>query len=278
MDISQSVWNESDDNNNSASPDGAPEGMAPSGVNNLIRADRGAIKRWYNQTVPLLTGGSSTAYTLTYGVAPTALADGMTHLLQFNQTNGAAPTLNVNGLGAKPLHYHCAGAWRVIPTGLFDTDDIVRVAYNVAAGAYRLLGLKNRTGVVEAFAGTTAPAGALLCFAQAISRTDYVGLFTVIGTTFGVGDGSTTFNLPDLRGRVAAGKDNMGGSAANRLTGAGFGSGVTLGAAGGAETHVHSGSSTMDAPNLTTLVEGNAVGNPINVASQSHSHANVAVA
>ena len=63
-------------------------------------------------------------------------------------------------------------------------------------------------------AGSTAPAGTLLCYGQAISRTDYVGLFTVIGTTYGVGDGTTTFNVPDLRGTVPAGKTNMGGSIA----------------------------------------------------------------
>ena len=51
MDISQSVWTEADNSNNTPAPDGAPEGMFPSGVNDTIRADRGAIKRWYNQTI-----------------------------------------------------------------------------------------------------------------------------------------------------------------------------------------------------------------------------------
>jgi microcystin-dependent protein len=58
-----------------------------------------------------------------------------------------------------------------------------------------------------------------------------------VSTTFGVGDGSTTFNIPDLRGRVVAGKDDMGGSSANRLTNADDGlNGDTLGATGGGET------------------------------------------
>jgi microcystin-dependent protein len=77
----------------------------------------------------------------------------------------------------------------------------------------------------------------VLPFGQAISRTTYATLFTLVSTTFGVGDGSTTFNVPDLRGRVAAGKDDMGGSAANRVTNAGSGIvGTTLGATGGGET------------------------------------------
>lgn len=94
------------------------------------------------------------------------------------------------------------------------------------------------TGVVLPFAGAAAPAGWLLCDGTAVSRTTYSDLFTAISTAYGVGNGSTTFNLPDLRGRVAGGKDNMGGLAASRLTTAGSGvDGATLGAAGGAQTH-----------------------------------------
>jgi microcystin-dependent protein len=93
-------------------------------------------------------------------------------------------------------------------------------------------------GSVMDYAGTAAPSGWLLCYGQAVSRTTYAALFTAISTTYGSGDGSTTFNLPDLRGRVAAGKDDMGGSAANRITAAGSGiTGTTLGAAGGTQTH-----------------------------------------
>lgn len=93
-------------------------------------------------------------------------------------------------------------------------------------------------GSVVDYAGSTAPSGWLFCAGQAVSRSTYAGLFSAISTTFGVGDGSTTFNLPDLRGRVAAGKDNMGGTAANRLTSGGSGiTGTTLGASGGTQTH-----------------------------------------
>jgi microcystin-dependent protein len=94
------------------------------------------------------------------------------------------------------------------------------------------------TGVVFPFAGTTAPDDWLMCYGQAISRTNYARLFATIGTTYGVGDGSTTFNVPDMRGRVAAGVDNMGGTAAGRLTTAAGGvNAATLGAVGGASTH-----------------------------------------
>jgi len=57
-------------------------------------------------------------------------------------------------------------------------------------------------GSVMPFAGATAPTGWLLCDGSAVSRTTYAQLFQVIGTTYGAGDGATTFNLPDMRGRV----------------------------------------------------------------------------
>jgi hypothetical protein len=108
------------------------------------------------------------------------------------------------------------------------------------------------TGSVNAYAGSTAPAGWLLCYGQAVSRSTYADLFSAIATTYGAGDGSTTFNLPDLRGRSLFGKDDMGGSAANRVTNAGSSiTGTTLGASGGAQnvtltlsqipSHQHSG-------------------------------------
>lgn len=61
------------------------------------------------------------------------------------------------------------------------------------------------TGTVSAFAGSSAPTGYLLCDGSPVNRTTQAALFAVIGTTYGSGDGSTTFNLPDLRGRVVAG-------------------------------------------------------------------------
>ena len=61
------------------------------------------------------------------------------------------------------------------------------------------------TGTVQMFAGATAPEGWFLCNGQAISRTTYAALFKVIGTNYGVGDGSTTFNIPDFRESVPVG-------------------------------------------------------------------------
>jgi len=61
-------------------------------------------------------------------------------------------------------------------------------------------------GVVSQYAGTSAPDGWLLCDGSAVSRTAYPALFAIIGTTYGSGDGNTTFNLPNLQGKVPVGK------------------------------------------------------------------------
>jgi len=87
----------------------------------------------------------------------------------------------------------------------------------------------------------TAPAGWLLCGGQAVSRTTYSALFAVLSTTYGVGDGSTTFNLPDMRGRVPVGLDSLGPlGAAGRMTGAASGgfNATAIATAGGEQSHV----------------------------------------
>jgi microcystin-dependent protein len=62
-------------------------------------------------------------------------------------------------------------------------------------------------GAVIQFAGTSSPSGWLLCDGQAVSRTTFAGLFAAIGTTYGTGNGSSTFNVPNLKGRVVVGQD-----------------------------------------------------------------------
>lgn len=110
------------------------------------------------------------------------------------------------------------------------------------------------SGSVMDYAGSTAPSGWLLCAGQAVSRSTYADLFTTISTTYGAGDGSTTFNLPDLRGRVAVGKDDMNGTAANRITSGGSGiTGTTLGNAGGTQTHTLT---TTEMPAHTHSIDG----------------------
>jgi len=97
----------------------------------------------------------------------------------------------------------------------------------------------------------TAPVGYLLCDGSAVSRTTYAALFTVLGTTYGSGNGSTTFNLPDLRQRFPIGK-------------AASGTANTLAGTGGAIDHTHS---------VPAHYHGMGTGADLNITSSgSHSH------
>lgn len=85
------------------------------------------------------------------------------------------------------------------------------------------------TGAVVPYAGTTPPAGWIICDGRAVSRTTYAALFSVLGTTFGAGDGTTTFNVPNLSGRVPVGTGTAAGAAGATAH--------TLAQLGGEETH-----------------------------------------
>jgi microcystin-dependent protein len=86
--------------------------------------------------------------------------------------------------------------------------------------------ISSPAGIITAYGGTTAPAGYLLCNGNAISRTTYAALFAVLSTAYGAGDGSTTFNLPNLQGRFPVGQDGSVEFATN-------------GQSGGNKTHSH---------------------------------------
>ena len=174
----------------------------------------------------------------------TVLGDAGGDALTINSNAMAIPnTLNV---GSNTLYLSPSGTQVGIGTTTVGSD-MLTVAGTVAstAGGFVFPDSTTQTTAVTApaasmmvFAGASAPSGWLLCFGQAISRTTYATLFSAVSTTYGIGDGSTTFNLPDMRGRVAAGADNMGGSAAGRLTSTTMSpDGNTLGATGGTQTH-----------------------------------------
>jgi microcystin-dependent protein len=98
-------------------------------------------------------------------------------------------------------------------------------------------GFQLPAGVILDYAGATPPTGFLFCAGQLINRITYSALFSAIGVQYGAGDGSTTFKLPDYRGKVGAGKDDMGGLVAGILTDNTIIKAKTLGATGGKEKH-----------------------------------------
>jgi len=219
------------------------EGMAPSAVNDSARAMMASTAAFRDDIAgAIATGGTSTAYTVTSYQIFDSLAHLNGQMIAFtpHATNGATVTLNVDGLGAKPLR---SAPSVELPAGVLVQGTPYAALYNSSDAAFYLHGFFTNPysipiGASVDFWGTSAPNSSfVLAYGQAISRSTYSTLFSMFSTTFGTGDGSTTFNVPDLRGRVVAGKDDMGGSSANRLTAADDGlNGDTLGATGGGET------------------------------------------
>lgn len=105
------------------------------------------------------------------------------------------------------------------------------------------------TGGILAYGAAAAPTGFLLCDGSLVSRATYAALFAVVSTTFGAGDGATTFGLPDLRQRFPIGK-------------AASGTGATLGGTGGTIDHVHVISSHTHQTAITRDGWGSALNTP----------------
>jgi microcystin-dependent protein len=140
--------------------------------------------------------------------------------------------------------------------------------------------------MITPYAGSTAPANWQLCYGQAISRTTYASLFAVISTAYGAGDGTTTFNLPDLRGRGIAGVDNMGGSDAGRIdiansSGTVVGSQyVTLtGAQSGVPAHSHANTASFSGSgaNITSITASNITNFTTDVRAQFTAGTNITI-
>ena len=134
-DVSQ--WSTTASSNNSPSPNGAPEGMAPSGVNNVIRENMAAIAKWYSDSDGTLQStGSSSAYVLTTNSTHAALADQPLMIFRANHASTGASTLNVDSLGAKSIKkYNDVN----LSAGDIETGQIVAVVYNATGDEYELI-------------------------------------------------------------------------------------------------------------------------------------------
>lgn len=226
-----------------------PEGMAPSQVNDSARGIMAAVAKYRDDlSGAIVTGGTSTAYTATsnQGFTSKSNMDGAEIAITINPTNGDSPTLNVDGLGADPIIIDTGDGNTPVPAGALVTGGVYTLVYYNTGNTWRLKNFYQPPSAVPIGAGieywgTTAPSSNFVFpYGQAISRTDYPICFARLGTTYGSGDGSTTFNLPDKRGRVSAALDNMGGSSAGRLTppaSGGVADSTTLGSAGGTHSH-----------------------------------------
>lgn len=163
------------------------------------------------------------ALTLTYNVTALIIPGAA------NITTAAGDTCTAISLGS--------GNWVITAYQKATGKAVIPPAMSEISSLFNSL-LNSFVGVVFEWPGTlaTVPAGFLPCDGRAISRTTYSALFALWGTTYGVGDASSTFNIVDDRGRVVAGMDNMGtvAGAANRVTDT---DADTLGGTDGTETH-----------------------------------------
>jgi microcystin-dependent protein len=222
------------------------EGQAPSTVNDSARAMMAAAAKYRDDVAgTIATGGTSTAFTVTSSQAFDSLVnmDGKVVAFVPHVTSGSGPvTLNVDGLGAKALR-SAPGVELAAGTLISGTPYVA--VYRNSSNEWLLRGFFGANpynvplGAGLPFFGTVAP-NSSFAFprGQPISRTTYSALFALIGTTYGAGDGSTTFALPDLSGRLLACREGMDGAPTpGRITTAGSGiDGTALGATGGAET------------------------------------------
>jgi microcystin-dependent protein len=243
------------------------EGQAPSSVNDSARAMMASTAAYRDDIAGgITTSGTSTAYT----VSSYQVFDTLAHLAgqkiafiaHATNTNavGVDVTLNVDSLGAKSIRMAPGIA---LPSGTLVLGTPYIVSYNNTDAVFYLQNMTNPYAIPLAggidFWGTSTPNSSFAFpIGQAISRTTYATLFSIMGTTHGIGDGSTTFNLPDKTGRVSVMKE----ATATRLTTAGSGvDGATMGAAAGAQTQ------TLLTANLPAYTPAGTV--PLSVTSSS---------
>ena len=223
----------------------------------------------------------SAAFVATTVIASAAvnldMSDIATALTQSLATTGVTPMtgpiLGASGSVAAPSYtfntvrtagWYLSGANEIsiainsAQTAKFNSAGLTAVASNFIDSNNNII-YGTPVGIISPYGGTAAPTLWLLCSGVAVSRTTYALLFAAIGTNFGVGDGTTTFNVPDLRGRAPFGKDDMGGTAANRITNAGSGIvGTTLGATGGGQN--------------VTILQANLPNTNLTVTDPTHTH------
>ena len=213
----------------------------------------------FNGTTLTVAGFSNTGNTI--------LGDAGADTITINASTASIP--NTLNFGSNTLYLSSAAAQVGIGTTSVGSDKLtVAGTVKSTTGGFVFPDATTQTtaaampaGAVMPYAGSSAPSGWLFCAGQAVSRTTYAALFAAISTTYGSGDGSTTFNLPDLRGRGVAGIDNLGGSAAGRLTSTTMSpNGTTYGATGGTETATATTTSTGSATGSLSFTTSTATG------------------
>lgn len=195
------------------------KGDTGNGIASIAKTSTSGLTDTYTIT---MTDSTTATFTVKNGKGISNIAKTSTSVLEDTYTitynDSTTSTFKVkNGRGISSI----------AKTSTVGAKDTYTISYNDnTTSTYDIMNGIDGTpvGAIIPFGSTTVPpTGWLACDGSAVSRTTYAALFDVIGTTYGTGDGSTTFNIPDLRGRVATGKSASGTFS-------------TMGATGGAET------------------------------------------
>jgi microcystin-dependent protein len=214
-----------------------------------LQTDETGVGGWQNRIMAAV-GGAVTLRDETGAIIVTVGASGSPGVTLAAQLLGQA------GTAAAPSHSFSAdpdtGGYRSgankwsVATGGTQRVEVSSAGLDILSGELLIGGVAGFAmpiGAILPYGGSSAPSGYLLCNGSAVSRTTYANLFAIISTTFGAGDGSTTFNLPDLRQRFPLGK-------------AASGTGSTLGGTGGYIDHTHAyGTLNTGLPSSTQTVQ-----------------------
>ncbi len=266
-------WSKTSATNSGADPTiNWAEGMSPSSVNDSGRAMMARAAEYRDDISGLLTtGGSSTAYTVAtnQGLASTP-NDGQLLAITMSATNGASATLTADSGTAFPIQ---SSAGVAVGSGTMISGSPYTLRFSVANSAWMLRDFYSSPvniplGALLPYTGTTAPnSNFILPAGQCISTSTYASYWALMGSPASGACPGGQFAVVDLRGRIPAALDNLGGSAASRMTSAAGGCGTAMTSVGttcanGSESH------TLTTAQLAAHTHANSLNDP----GHTHSH------
>jgi hypothetical protein len=197
----RTVFSQTDDNNNSGTQPSHPEGQAPNTVNNGVRALQGAVTRdWDYRNFTVTSTGTSTAYVLTYSVAPADYYNGLEFGFIVDEANGTPATVNVNTKGPITVKKVVAGALVDLTANDWLANDRVRISYSTTGPVFVW---NNKGATVAAPSGSITTSGYTMTTDRLLGR-DTAGTGAIEELTLGGG-----LNISGGALNVTAGATNV---------------------------------------------------------------------